>query len=62
MEFNDCCMIITEFNHKPFIFSFLAASTEDIEEFFLDTARQYIRRFFPPSFAFTEFDVDRKGR
>ncbi|XP_031154830.1 complement C4-B [Sander lucioperca] len=38
------------------------ASTEDIEEFFLDTARQYIRRFFPPSFAFTEFDVDRKGR
>nr|XP_046255837.1 complement C4-B [Scatophagus argus] len=38
------------------------ASREDIEEFFLDTAAQYIRRFFPPSFAFTEFDVNGNGR
>ncbi|XP_032374181.1 complement C4-B [Etheostoma spectabile] len=38
------------------------ASTADIEEFFLDTAAQFIRRYFPPSFAFTEFDVDGKGR
>ncbi|KAI9536511.1 hypothetical protein NQZ68_032306 [Dissostichus eleginoides] len=36
-------------------------STEDIEEFFLDTTAQYIRRFFPPSFAFTEFEVNGKG-
>ncbi|XP_029307472.1 complement C4-B [Cottoperca gobio] len=36
--------------------------TSDIEEFFLDTAAQYIRRFFPPSFSFTEFDVHGKGR
>ncbi|XP_034466750.1 complement C4-B isoform X1 [Hippoglossus hippoglossus] len=38
------------------------ASEADIEEFFLDTAQQYIRRFFPPSFAFTEFNVDGKHR
>ncbi|XP_045897955.1 complement C4-like isoform X1 [Micropterus dolomieu] len=37
------------------------ASTADIEEFFLDTVSQNIRRFFPPSFAFTEFDVNDKG-
>nr|AIN76766.1 complement component 4 [Oplegnathus fasciatus] len=37
------------------------ASTAEIEEFFLDTASQYIRRFFPPSFAFKEFDVNGKG-
>ncbi|XP_044063498.1 complement C4-B isoform X2 [Siniperca chuatsi] len=37
------------------------AFTVDIEEFFLDTAAQYIRRFFPPSFAFTEFDINDKG-
>ncbi|XP_071324887.1 complement C4-B [Trachinotus anak] len=36
------------------------ASLADIEEFFMDTAAQYIRRLFPPSFAFTEFDV--KGK
>uniref|UniRef100_A0A671UDF2 Complement C4B (Chido/Rodgers blood group) n=1 Tax=Sparus aurata TaxID=8175 RepID=A0A671UDF2_SPAAU len=30
----------------------------DIEQFFMDTAAQYIRRFFPPSFAFTEFEVN----
>ncbi|XP_033957463.1 complement C4-B [Pseudochaenichthys georgianus] len=36
-------------------------TTEDIEEFFLDTTAQYIRRFFPPSFAFTEFEVNGKG-
>ncbi|XP_034084143.1 complement C4-B [Gymnodraco acuticeps] len=36
-------------------------STEDIEDFFLDTSAQYIRRFFPPSFAFTEFEVNGKG-
>nr|XP_019949090.1 PREDICTED: complement C4-A-like [Paralichthys olivaceus] len=34
------------------------ASEDDIEQFFLDTAAQYIRRYFPPSFAFTEFDVN----
>ncbi|KAG8010142.1 Complement C4-B, partial [Nibea albiflora] len=33
------------------------ATTDDIEQFFLDTAAQYIRRYFPPSFAFREFDV-----
>ncbi|KAF0045303.1 hypothetical protein F2P81_001832 [Scophthalmus maximus] len=38
------------------------ASEIDIEEFFLDTASQYIRRFFPPSFAFTEFEVNGKHR
>ncbi|XP_060936453.1 complement C4-B [Limanda limanda] len=38
------------------------ASQADIEEFFFDTAQQYIRRFFPPSFAFIEFDVNSKGR
>ncbi|XP_051262420.1 complement C4 [Dicentrarchus labrax] len=38
------------------------ASTADIEEFFLDTAAQYIRRYFPPSFAFKEFDINGKGR
>ncbi|XP_070767453.1 complement C4-B [Enoplosus armatus] len=37
------------------------ASIDDIEDFFLDTAAQYIRRVFPPSFAFTEFDVNNKG-
>ncbi|KAI4810748.1 hypothetical protein KUCAC02_013679 [Chaenocephalus aceratus] len=40
---------------------FRTTSTEDIEEFFLDTTAQYIRRFFPPSFAFTEFEVNGKG-
>ncbi|XP_073341162.1 complement C4-B [Pagrus major] len=34
------------------------ASAADIEQFFMDTAAQYIRRFFPPSFAFTEFEVN----
>ncbi|KAM9724101.1 complement C4-B isoform 1-T1 [Menidia menidia] len=38
------------------------ATTADIEEFFLNAASQYIRRFFPPSFAFTEFDVNGKKR
>ncbi|XP_040901233.1 complement C4-B [Toxotes jaculatrix] len=38
------------------------ATISDIEQFFLDTAAQYIRRFFPPSFAFTEFDVNGKRR
>ncbi|XP_033496481.2 complement C4-B [Epinephelus lanceolatus] len=38
------------------------ASTADIEEFFMDTAAQYIRRFFPPSFEFREFDVNDKRR
>ncbi|XP_068180444.1 complement C4-B isoform X2 [Antennarius striatus] len=41
---------------------FSRTNTADIDEFFLDTAAQYIRRFFPPSFAFTEFDINRKGR
>ncbi|XP_075322751.1 complement C4-B [Odontesthes bonariensis] len=36
-------------------------STADIEEFFLNPASQTIRRYFPPSFAFKEFDVDGKG-
>ncbi|KAK9513649.1 hypothetical protein VZT92_027165 [Zoarces viviparus] len=38
------------------------ADVADIEQFFLDTAAQYIRRFFPPSFEFKEFDVDGKKR
>lgn len=42
--------------------SLTAASIEDIEEFFLDTAAQYIRRYFPPSFAFTEIEVNDKRR
>ncbi|XP_072250549.1 complement C4-B [Leuresthes tenuis] len=37
-------------------------TTDEIEEFFLNPASQTIRRYFPPSFAFTEFDVDGKGR
>ncbi|XP_007570073.1 complement C4-B-like isoform X1 [Poecilia formosa] len=36
------------------------ATTDDIEEFFLDTANQYIRQFFPPSFEFREFLVTGK--
>ncbi|XP_034030928.1 LOW QUALITY PROTEIN: complement C4-B [Thalassophryne amazonica] len=36
------------------------ASILDIEEFFLDTTAQYIRRYFPPSFAFEEFKVNGK--
>uniref|UniRef100_A0A665VDT9 Complement 4B (Chido blood group) n=1 Tax=Echeneis naucrates TaxID=173247 RepID=A0A665VDT9_ECHNA len=32
----------------------------EVEEFFMDTAAQYIRRYFPPSFAFTEFEVNNK--
>uniref|UniRef100_A0A4W6D2S1 Complement C4B (Chido/Rodgers blood group) n=1 Tax=Lates calcarifer TaxID=8187 RepID=A0A4W6D2S1_LATCA len=38
------------------------ASTADIEQFLMDSASQYIRRFFPPSFAFTEFDINNKQR
>ncbi|XP_068592591.1 complement C4-B [Cebidichthys violaceus] len=38
------------------------ADLADIEQFFLDTAAQYIRRFFPPSFEFKEFNVDGKKR
>lgn len=38
------------------------ADVAAIEQFFLDTAAQYIRRFFPPSFEFKEFDVDGKKR
>ncbi|XP_075965224.1 complement C4-like [Anarhichas minor] len=38
------------------------ADVADIEQFFMDTAAQYIRRFFPPSFEFKEFDVDGKKR
>lgn len=45
-----------------FISSLIAESLDNIEEFFLDTAAQYIRRYFPPSFAFTEFDINDKGR
>uniref|UniRef100_A0A3Q3II57 Complement 4B (Chido blood group) n=1 Tax=Monopterus albus TaxID=43700 RepID=A0A3Q3II57_MONAL len=36
-------------------------STEEIEYFFLEES-QPVRRIFPPSFAFTEFDVNSKGR
>ncbi|KAM6909677.1 complement C4-B [Xenentodon cancila] len=38
------------------------ANSKDIEDFFMDTTGQYIRRYFPPSFAFTHLDVDSKGR
>uniref|UniRef100_UPI003AB09B23 complement C4-B n=1 Tax=Centroberyx gerrardi TaxID=166262 RepID=UPI003AB09B23 len=34
------------------------ANALEIEEFFFDTTNQYIRRYFPPSFAFTTFDVN----
>ncbi|KAF3691807.1 Complement C4 Complement C4 beta chain [Channa argus] len=37
-----------------------SASIDDIEHFFLDPAAQYIRRYFPPSFAFKEFQVNGK--
>ncbi|XP_071372165.1 complement C4-B [Centroberyx affinis] len=36
------------------------ANALEIEEFFFDTTNQYIRRYFPPSFAFTTFDVNGK--
>ncbi|XP_039885489.1 complement C4-like [Simochromis diagramma] len=35
------------------------ATADDIEDFFLDTS-QYIRRYFPPSFEFVEFEVTNK--
>ncbi|KAM4600956.1 complement C4-B [Polymixia lowei] len=37
------------------------ASAQDIEDFFFDTAAQYIRRYFPPSFDFKVFDVNGQG-
>ncbi|XP_043973497.1 complement C4-B [Gambusia affinis] len=36
------------------------ATTAAIEDFFLDTADQYVRHFFPPSFEFKEFSVTGK--
>ncbi|XP_023155190.2 complement C4-B [Amphiprion ocellaris] len=36
------------------------ATTVEIEQFFLEP--QYIRRYFPESFAFTDFNVNGKGR
>ncbi|XP_034554348.1 complement C4-B isoform X2 [Notolabrus celidotus] len=36
------------------------ATTEDIEQYFLEDAGRNIRRLFPPSFEFTDFDVDGK--
>ncbi|KAM3614252.1 uncharacterized protein V6R79_011677 [Siganus canaliculatus] len=38
------------------------STIEEIEEFFLDTTAQEIRRYFPPSFDFKEFDINDKGR
>uniref|UniRef100_A0A672ZPR3 Complement 4B (Chido blood group) n=1 Tax=Sphaeramia orbicularis TaxID=375764 RepID=A0A672ZPR3_9TELE len=38
------------------------SSVVEIEEFFLDTTEQYIRRVFPPSIAFTEFEVNGQKR
>nr|XP_015796075.2 complement C4-B isoform X1 [Nothobranchius furzeri]XP_054596295.1 complement C4-B isoform X1 [Nothobranchius furzeri] len=38
------------------------ATTKEIEEYFLMDTDQYIRRLFPPSFAFTEFDVNDKKK
>uniref|UniRef100_A0A669E1D4 Complement C4B (Chido/Rodgers blood group) n=1 Tax=Oreochromis niloticus TaxID=8128 RepID=A0A669E1D4_ORENI len=35
------------------------ATADEIEEFFLDTS-QYVRRYFPPSFEFVEFEVINK--
>lgn len=43
-------------------FSFVAASVEDIEEFFSDPSKQNIRRFFSPSFAFNIIDVNSQKR
>jgi len=53
---------LSQFKCKTFLFLSLAATTDEIEEFFLNPASQTIRRYFPPSFAFKEFDVDGKGR
>ncbi|RVE62542.1 hypothetical protein OJAV_G00158170 [Oryzias javanicus] len=39
-----------------------SADTADIEQFFRDTTSQFIRRYFPPSFAFIEFEVNKTGR
>ncbi|XP_023820303.1 LOW QUALITY PROTEIN: complement C4 [Oryzias latipes] len=39
-----------------------SATNNDIEEFFKDSTNQYIRRYFPPSFAFTDFEVNNKKR
>uniref|UniRef100_A0A3P9GZE4 Complement 4B (Chido blood group) n=1 Tax=Oryzias latipes TaxID=8090 RepID=A0A3P9GZE4_ORYLA len=39
-----------------------SATPNDIEEYFKDGTDQYIRRYFPPSFAFTDFEVTKKGR
>ncbi|XP_037309175.2 complement C4-B isoform X2 [Pungitius pungitius] len=36
------------------------AEVADIEDFFWDTGDQYIRRFFPPSFAFTKIEINGK--
>ncbi|CAJ1061688.1 complement C4-B isoform X2 [Xyrichtys novacula] len=36
-------------------------TTEDIEQYFLENAGRNIRRFFPPSFEFREYDVNGKG-
>ncbi|XP_029959664.1 complement C4-B [Salarias fasciatus] len=38
------------------------STVEDIEQFFLGTANQYIRRYFPPSFEFKDFNVNGKIR
>ncbi|XP_053183414.1 complement C4-B isoform X2 [Scomber japonicus] len=35
-------------------------SMSEIEQFFFDSTAQYIRRFFPPSFEFKEFEVNNK--
>ncbi len=55
-------MISPEFYYVPVVLSISAETNSDIEEFFLDTTAQEIRRYFPPSFAFTEFDVNGKLR
>lgn len=42
---------------------FIAEELNEIEDYFLnEAAQQYIRRHFPPSFDFTEFDINGKGR
>ncbi|XP_061572619.1 complement C4-B [Cololabis saira] len=64
--FLKCCLAAEKLKHKIKLEEAMSAigrtaNTEDIEQFFSDTTEQYIRRYFPPSFAFSSFDVNNKG-
>ncbi|XP_012718029.2 complement C4-B isoform X1 [Fundulus heteroclitus] len=63
--FLKCCLAAEKLRQKKMLEDAQSglgrtATAADIEEFFLDTASQYIRRFFPPSFEFKEFLVNDK--